>query len=102
MPDDKDNTARSAIPSSSSQLGSRAAQRVEQINNHIGRDLAQSEKNTCNTNIGVATGAMQDLPSVRRIVTDHTPDGKAIFGQDEILTPANPLDPKGGAVPKGR
>ncbi|KAK5082584.1 hypothetical protein LTR70_008312 [Exophiala xenobiotica] len=44
---------------------------------------------------------MAGLPGVRRIVTDHTPDGKAIFGQDEVLRPANPVDPKGGPVPEG-
>ncbi|KAK5071457.1 hypothetical protein LTR64_004765 [Lithohypha guttulata] len=42
---------------------------------------------------------MAELPPVRRIVTDHSPDGKAIIGQDQILTPANPLDPSGGPPP---
>ncbi|KAK5101193.1 hypothetical protein LTS08_004799 [Lithohypha guttulata] len=42
---------------------------------------------------------MAELPPVRRIVTDHSPDGKAIIGQDQILTPGNPLDPSGGPPP---
>lgn len=42
---------------------------------------------------------MSSLPPIRRIVTDHDADGHAVIGQDEILTPANPLDPKGGPVP---
>lgn len=44
---------------------------------------------------------MSGLPRIRRIVTDHDANGNAIFGQDDILTPANPLDPAGGPVPAG-
>lgn len=77
--------ASSAIPSSSSTVGSRAAQRVEQLSNHIAKN---NESTT-----------MPHLPTVRRIVTDHDKDGKAIIGQDDTLTPANPLDPNGGEVP---
>lgn len=75
----------SVLPPSSSTLGSRAAQRVEQLSNHTAK-LKDSS-------------TMSELPTVRRIVTDHNKDGKAIIGQDDTLTPANPLDPNGGAVP---
>lgn len=44
---------------------------------------------------------MSTLPPVRRIVTGHSPDGKAIFDSDEVLVPANPIDPDGGPVPEG-
>lgn len=44
---------------------------------------------------------MSTLPPVRRIVTGHNAEGKAIFDTDEVLTPANPIDPKGGPVPEG-
>lgn len=91
----KDIQQDPAIPPSSSQLGNRAAQRVEQINNHLDSD----KQSAGNSDTGHT--AMADLPGVRRIVTDHTADGKAIFGQDEVLRPANPLDPKGGEVPSG-
>lgn len=44
---------------------------------------------------------MSSLPPIRRIVTGHNADGKAIFDKDEILTPANPVDAQGGPVPEG-
>lgn len=44
---------------------------------------------------------MSTLPPVRRIVTGHNAEGKAIFDTDEVLTPANPIDPKGRPVPEG-
>lgn len=101
--DKKDDTQKPAIPPSSSQLGNRAAQRVEQVNNHLDGDLSRSGKSSHQgINKRTSKGGMTDLPGVRRIVTDHTPDGKAIFGQDEVLRPANPVDPKGGPVPEGR
>lgn len=39
---------------------------------------------------------MTTLPTTRRIVTDHDNEGKAIIGSDDILAPANPIDPNGG------
>lgn len=48
-----------------------------------------------------ASDATVNYPTVRRIVTDHNAEGKAIFGADDVLTPANPLDPNGGPVPAG-
>lgn len=44
---------------------------------------------------------MSNTHKTRRIVTDHNSDGKAIFGSDEILTSANPIDPEGKPVPDG-
>jgi len=99
----KSDTQEPAIPPSSSQLGNRAAQRIEQVNNHLDGDLSWSGKGSHQCiNKDTTKRGMAGLPGVRRIVTDHTSDGKAIFGQDEVLRPANPVDPKGGPVPEGR
>lgn len=40
------------------------------------------------------------LPKVRRVVSGHTPEGKAIIEHDEQLTPVNPI-PKGAGLRAG-
>lgn len=104
MPKHKeDDSQKSAVPPSSLQLGNRAAQRVEHINDHLNGERGQSRpSNQHKIDRSSRKTTMTSLPGVRRIVTDHTADGKAIFGQDEVLRPANPVDPKGGPVPEGR
>ncbi|RVX70385.1 hypothetical protein B0A52_05884 [Exophiala mesophila] len=35
------------------------------------------------------------LPTTRRIVTGHNAQGRSIIESDQVLTPANPVDPEG-------
>lgn len=40
---------------------------------------------------------LPNLPKVRRVITGHTPDGKAIFEHDDELTPVNPMSKSASA-----
>lgn len=89
----QENSSSPSVPPSSTTLGSRAAQRVEQISNHI--------ETSDSRGLAHVVDEMAASSTVRRIVTDHNAEGKAIFGADDLLTPANPIDPQGGPVPEG-
>ena len=43
---------------------------------------------------------LSNLPKVRRVITGHTDDGKAIFEHDDELTPVNPMS-KGASARTG-